>query len=72
MSGSVTIRYAIAATVKKVALNVADAPSLAVVKMSYSLSTSPRTTTSAVSLIRMTNSFISGGITRRTAWGTIA
>src|SRR4029453_7398798 len=42
MSGSVTIRYAIAATVKKVALNVADAPSLAVVKMWYSLSTRPR------------------------------
>ena len=32
---------------------------------------SPSTTTSDVSLIRMTNSLVSGGITRRMAWGTI-
>ena len=67
-----TARYAIAATVKKVELNVADCPSRARLKMSESASVRPNTETRAVSLIKITNSFISGGITRRTAWGTIA
>jgi hypothetical protein len=61
-----------AAPTKNVALKVSVYPSRAKLYRSNCAAERLSTMISDVSLIRMTNSFIKGGITLRTACGTIA